>query len=279
MPFERTNGGPASTYSSSYFFTSSAAAGATNVSADGTQFSLVLTNPIAIPPDAVAVELGVLSASIWNNSPNIGPGLGPGLVDDYKFRYTTSLAPAGTYDINFPTGLYSLAALSSFLSTQFVNNGHPANLFTLSGAAATGLAYITILTAGDVAHFEQVGSVGVILGFPAAAVTAASANHTVFGSSVAMLNRNNTYLIFTDLIPGGIPTNSSAAGLIASVPITAPPGSIVNWEPTNVLWTPAQALAGGRRSNISFRLTNERSEATPTAGESWAFTVQIRFRR
>lgn len=88
------------------------------------------------------------------------------------------------------------------------------------------------MTAGDVAHFEQAGSVGVILGFPAAAVTASSANQTVFGSSVVMLNRNNTYLIFTDLIPGGIPTNSSAAGLIASVPITALPGSIVNWEPT-----------------------------------------------
>lgn len=133
MPFERTNGGPASTYSSSYFFTSSAAAGATNVSADGTQFSLVLTNPIAIPHDAVAVELGCFPRASGTTAPISGPGSVQG-SSTTKFRYTTSLAPAGTYDINFPTGLYS---------TQFVNNGHPANLFTLSGAAATGLAYIT----------------------------------------------------------------------------------------------------------------------------------------
>ena len=279
MPLERANGGPVSTYSSSYFFTSSTAAGAVNVSADGSQFAVALTNPIAIPPDAVAVELGVLSANIWNNSPNIGPGLGPGLVDDYKFQYTTSLAPAGVYNITFPTGLYSLAAISSFLSTQFVNNGHPSNLFTLSGAAATGLAYITILTLGDTAHFEQAGSIGSILGFAAAAVTSTVANETVYGTSVAALNRNNIYLIFTDLIPGGIPTNSSAAGLIAAVPIAASPGSIIIWEPTNVLWTPAQSLAGGRRSNIRFRLTNERSEATPTAGETWSFTISIRYRR
>jgi hypothetical protein len=67
--------------------------------------------------DAVACELGVVSAAVWNNSPNIGPGLGPGGVDDYKFQYTTSTAPAGTYD-TFPTGLYSLAAISSFLSSS-----------------------------------------------------------------------------------------------------------------------------------------------------------------
>ena len=130
-------------YNQSFFFSSDTAAGAQNVSSDGTQFSVQLADPIAIPRDAVACELGVLSASIWNTSPNIGPGLGAGGVDNNRFRYTTSTASAGTFNITLPTGLYSLAAISSYLSSQFVNNGHASNLFTLGGQGATGLAIIT----------------------------------------------------------------------------------------------------------------------------------------
>ena len=141
-------------YNQSFFFSSDTAAGAQNVSSDGTQFSVQLADPIAIPRDAVACELGVLSASIWNTSPNIGPGLGAGGVDNNRFRYTTSTAPAGTFNITLPTGLYSLAAISSYLSSQFVNNGHVSKLFTLGEQGATGLAIITILTAGDTARFD-----------------------------------------------------------------------------------------------------------------------------
>ena len=50
-------------------------AGADNVSSDGTSFEVTLQRPIIIPNDAVACEAGVISASIWNNSPNIGPDL------------------------------------------------------------------------------------------------------------------------------------------------------------------------------------------------------------
>src|SRR4051794_36036585 len=114
--------------SQSFSFSSDTAAGAQNVSSDGTQFSVQLADPNAISRDAVACELGVVSASIWNNNPNIGPGLGAGGVDDNKFRYTTSKAPAGTYNITLPTGLYSLT-ISSYLSSQFV---HASNLFTFT---------------------------------------------------------------------------------------------------------------------------------------------------
>lgn len=266
-------------YNQSFFFTSSTAAGAQNVSSDGTQFAVQMDDPIAVPPDAVACEVGVISASIWNNSPNIGPGLGPGGVDDNKFQYTTSVAPAGTYTITLPTGLYSLSAIAAYLSSQFVNNGHPATLFAFGGQGATGLAFITILTNGDTAHFEQVGSIASILGFPAVAITATATNQTTYGTSIATLNRNNTYLISSTLISGGIPTNSNASGIIASVPIAAAPGSLINWSATNVLWTPATELIGQRKSNFRFWLTNETGAATPTAGESWSFTVMIRFRR
>jgi hypothetical protein len=181
--------------------------------------------------------------------------------------------------VTLPTGLYSLAAISSYLSSQFANNGHVGNLFSIGGQGATGLAYISILTSGDTAHFEQVGSISAILGFPAAAITSAIANEVTYGTSIASLNRNNTYLILGTLISGGIPTNSNASGIIAAVPIAAVPGSLINWSATNILWTPAAELVGTRKSNFSFRLTNETGSATPTAGESWSFTVTIRYYR
>src|SRR2546421_12984891 len=100
---------------------------------------------------------------------------------------TSFVAPAGTYDITLPTGLYSLAAIASYLSSQFVNNGHPANLFSFGGQGATGLAYVAILTSGDTVHFEEVGSIGSILGFPSAAIISTIANEIVYGTSVATL--------------------------------------------------------------------------------------------
>jgi hypothetical protein len=237
-----------------------------------------LGDPIGIPSDAKACHVGV--NTIWNTSPNIGPFYGPGGVDDNKFRYTTSTAPAGTYDITLPTGQYSVEAISSYLSSQFANNGHVAGLFTIGGQAATGLAYVGILTVGDTVHFEAAGSVGSILGFPAAAVVAATAGEIVYGTTQAQLDRVNTYLISSDnFIRGGIPTNSTTAGLLGTVPITAPPGSLINYTAMNILWTPAADLVGKNKSNFLFRLANELGQATPTAGDSWSFTLIIRYDR
>jgi hypothetical protein len=267
------------TEQSGYFFTSDTTAGALNVSADGSAFSVQLSDPLYLPPSVVGAEVGIISASVWNTSPNIGAGLGPAGVNNNGFRYTTSTGTPGVYDIVIPEGLYSLSALSSYLSTQFVNNGHAANLFSLGGQGATGIAYVSILTNGDTVNFEAADSVGVTLGFPAVAVVAPSANYNSYGTSVATLNRNNTYLVSTTLISGGIPTNSNARGIIGSVPITAAPGSLINFQAQNILWADAKELIGQRKTNFSFRLTNERLEATPTAGETWSIALAIRTRR
>ena len=72
---------------------------------------------------------------------------------------------------------------------------------------------------------------------------------------------------------------NNANFLAAAVQISAVPGSQINWSAQNVLWTPATELVGQRKSNFTFRLTNELGAATPTAGESWSFTLTIRYRK
>src|SRR5690348_4799178 len=112
--------------SASYVFNSDTSAGAQNVSADGSMFQISLSSPLRIPRDAVDVKMGVIQANIWNTSPNISAAFGNNL-----FKFTTSVAPAGTHTITIPDGLYSVAVLSSYLSSQFVNLGYPSNLITI----------------------------------------------------------------------------------------------------------------------------------------------------
>ena len=57
---------PSAKYTESYFFSSDPLAGAQNVSADGTTFTVKLSEAITISIDAVAPEVGVVTAAIWN---------------------------------------------------------------------------------------------------------------------------------------------------------------------------------------------------------------------
>jgi len=148
--------------SNSFIFNSDSAAGAQNVSTDGSMFSVSLSSPLRIPRDAVDVKMGVIQAAIWNTSPNIAASFG-----NNNFTFTTSVAPAGTHSITIPDGLYSVAALGSYLSSQFVNFGYPSNLITIGGNDATGQSTITFLTNGDSVDFTVATSVASLMGFTA----------------------------------------------------------------------------------------------------------------
>ena len=70
----------------SMLFSSDVAAGAENVSADGTQFSVTLDSPLSIPKGAMNCSMAVIASTIWNTSPNIAASFGNNL-----FRYQTSI--------------------------------------------------------------------------------------------------------------------------------------------------------------------------------------------
>jgi len=253
-------------------FNSDAAAGATNVSPDGSMFQVSLNSPIKIPKDAVDCTVGVLQASVWNTSPNIAA--------DYKnnaFEFTTSVAPAGTYSWVLPDGLYSLDGLNSYLAGQFVNTGLPSNLITISGDSATQKSIVTFLTSGDSINWAIVNSVRGVLGFAAGVITAPSANYRFFSDSPAQFNRINSYLIASNLVASGIPVNNVSRGIISTIPIDVSPGSQVNYSPTNVIWFDAPDLIGTQRSNLQFSLLDQNLRATPTAGDAYSVTVMIRY--
>lgn len=258
----------------SLLFSSDPAVGAENVSADGTVFSVTMTTPLAIPAAAMNAQMGVTSANVWNVTPNISADF----MNDI-FRYTTSTAPAGTFTIVIPTGLYSLDALGAFLSSQFQNSGHDPSLFTLSGDQATQSSVVTFLTAGDSVDFSVASSVGVILGWPAPGpvIVAPVAGYNAYSPQNAQLNRTNSFAVLSDIVSTGIQQNGKSTGVIVAIPITAPPGSQINYAPQVVNFFPADELVGNQKSNMTFRLVDQQGRPTPTLGETWQITIAVRW--
>ena len=258
-------------------FNSDPLSGATPIGSDGSQFSVDLNQPLAFDPKrVVSVEAAVLQAAVWNTSPNISPAF-----QNNVFRFTTSVAPAGTYNIVFPEGLFSLSGVGSFIGIQLVNLGLPANLFLFSGDDATQKAVITIATAGDSVDFSVAGSIGPLLGFSAAAIdnpiVAPVAGFNAFGQSTANLNRNNSYQIRSTLVSGGIQSNAISGGVIAKIPIDQSPGTQINYAPTNPLWFAADELIGVGKQSLDFFLENQSGQPTPTGGEFYELVVAFKY--
>ena len=114
---------PLITKQSSRAFSSAAENGAQNRSADGSQFSVTLQMPLLVPAGALDAEIGCVSATLWNTTYNVSPDFG-----NSHFTYMTTFTPPGIFVIDIDAGLYSLTALNQYLSNEFVNRGHPANL-------------------------------------------------------------------------------------------------------------------------------------------------------
>lgn len=256
----------------SFIFNSDPAAGAQNVSADGSSFQVTLNSPLKIPKDAINVQMGLIQSSIWNTSPNIAASF-----NNNNFTFTTSVAPAGTHSITIPDGLYSVQALNSYLSSQFVNLGYPANLITIGGNDSTGQSTATFLTNGDSINFTVPTSVAPLLGFNAAVITAPSANYTFFSNNPATFNRVNSYIIYSNIVANGIQVNSNPTGVIGTVPINVQPGSQINYSPQNVVWFSPDELIGASKGNLTFQLLDQNLRPTPTGGNTWSITLLIQY--
>ena len=255
----------------SYIFNSDPASGSQNLSADGSTFQVTLNDPIKIPAGAVNCTAGVIQASPWNSSPNIAAAFGNNL-----FRFTTTVAPTGTYTITIPDGLYSVAGLNAYLSGQFANLGLPANLISISGNDATQKSVVTILTVGDSINFTIANSVRTVLGFNPGVITAPSASYSFFSDNAASFNRINNFIITSNIVSVGIPINSQSQGVIASIPISSAPGSQISYSPQNVVWFGANELIGQPKVNLQFSLRDQ--DLRPViAVDYYSFTLCIRF--
>jgi hypothetical protein len=256
-------------------FSSSPDNGAQNISADGSSFDVILSSPLQIPRAAVSCSLSVIQASIWNVSPNISSEFNNNI---FNFT-TTNAANPGTYNIEFPEGLYSITGFSSYISTFFTNNNLPSNLIVLTADDSTQKTVMTFLDAGDYVDFTVPNSCREVLGFDSrlAPTTPQSAGWSEFSDTEAAFNRVNSYLITSNIVSGGIPINTGGRNVIGSVPITERTGSQINYDPRNTIEIDAIELAGNSKLNLSFQLRDQLLRLAPTSGEYWSIVVRITY--
>ena len=250
--------------SQAYFFSSRPESGAQNVSADGSAFSVQFDTPLRVPPEASYCELGLAAASIWNTSPNISPAFS---------NNTLAGTILGTpFTLTFAEGLYSLDAVNAEIVRQIPNG---ISFKPVESQQKTELD----LNADVLIDFSAPSSIVSLLGFPPSAGVVGSPTliTKTLSPSTAQLNRNNTLLIRSDIVSGGLPVNSNARGIVGEVPINVVPGSLIQYQPQNILWFDASELIGNSRQNIRFELVNEAEQRVPTSGDAYSFVLMLRW--
>ena len=259
----------------SLLFSSDPNNGSQNLSVDGSSFDVVLSSPLQIPRAAVSCTLSVIQARVWNTSPNISPDFNNNI---FNFTTNNSGSPV-TYNVVFPSGLYSLSGFNGFLSNFFTNNLLPANLIVVNADESTNQSILTFLVANDTVDFSVANSCKDILGFDPSVVPSVNrpAGWNEYSVREASFNRVNSYLVTSNIVAGGIPINSGGRNVIGSIPITVRVGSQINYDPQNTIEVNALELAGSSKLNISFQLRDQLLRLAPTNGEYWSVIIRIKY--
>ena len=118
-----------------------------------------------------------------------------------------------------------------------------------------------------------------ILGFDARQVPAVAeaAGYLEVSDDIARFNRITSYLIRSSLVSNGIPVNSTAAGIIASIPISVAPGSQIVYSPPHPIQADASELVGQIKNYFNFSLLDQEQRRVNTNGEVYTFVVVLRY--
>lgn len=254
----------------SFVFSSNPALGAINISPDGSEFTVAMDSPIVVPHGVIDCTIDVIAASIWNVSPNISAAFG-----NNKFYFSYLGVP---YVVTIADGLYSLPQLNAYLGRFFVNNGMQKNLIVFTGDDSTQKSVITFNFVNTQIDFTQPNTIRTILGFNSSLVppvpsTVQGENYT--SQNIAVFNRINFFYVKSNLVNSGLPLNGTPGNIIAQIPITASPGSQINYSPQNVISIAARNLIGNTFQAVRMTLLDDQLRAVNTLGEYWSITLHI----
>lgn len=259
-------------YSIPLILSSNPANGAQNVTQQGSEFTVQLNNPIAIPPGAINCTLEVNSATLVWIMPNISATLENDIFDFIHL--------ATPYQIVIPNGLYSLSDLSLLFSREFVALGLASDLINFTANNATQQVVVTFPYIGTQCDFaSSPESVRTVLGFDAVLVPAApsTANESATSTNRAVFNSITNFLLSCDLVEDGIPTNSTGRNVVADIDINVAPGSVLNYRPRNPVQAPARGLIGHIRNIINVRLTDQDGRPVDTFGEFYSVLIVLKY--
>ena len=260
----------------SYLF-SSATSNGSKQSETGSTFTIQLSQPLQIPANARNISISVPQASIWNSVPNISSTLANNI-----FRGTyTDLAGTGTITISttIADGQYNIHQLETAIKQDIINQGGSTTTSPFSFIAddAQQKVIIKVDSVDTVIDFTYTNNCREILGFDSQILGTYSVLSYITAESVAQFNNINQFLIHSDLVSNGMQTNNTFSNTICQVPITASPGSLINFDPKNVTRISAPEMRGMKKSVLRFWLTNESNNLVDTNSEDWLFRMVISY--
>ena len=258
--------------------------GAVNRNKDGNAFEIQLDESIEIPKDALNVNVSVEEATVWWVVPNIITG------QNDTFYIFGDLAAGGTqlFTVKIEQGLYDLTGLNNSLQSGLEALGartvdgsnNPLPLVSLAPDDATQKVLLRFNYPNVYVDFQPADTPREILGFDALQYGPfVTAPLNILAPNTAAFNQVNYFLIASDLVQKGIRFNNRYNQVITQVLINVAPGSQIVSTPFNPAKSSAQELAGAKRSNIRFRLTDDKLRPVNTNGEYFTCRVVIRYLR
>ena len=256
--------------------------GASNVSQDGSSFEIQLDQAIELPKNALNVTVSVEESTIWWTVPNIISS-----VND-TFYVFGDLQAGGTqlFIVRIEQGLYDLTGLNNSLqsglealgarTTDSNNNSLP--LVSLAPDPATQRVLLRFNYPNAYVYFVPDNTPAEILGFDRVQYGPyPNAPLNILAPNTAAFNQVNYFLIASDLVNKGIRFNNRYNQVISQVLINVAPGSQIVSTPFNPAKSSAQELSGAKRTNIRFRLTDDKLRPINTNGEYWTARIVIRY--
>ena len=259
--------------------------GAINRSSDGSEFEIQLDQAIEIPKDAISVNISVEEATVWWTIPNIIQG-----VNDtfYIFGDDDQAIPVPQlFTVVIPQGLYGLTELNNSLQSglealgaRTLNGTTLSPLVALAADDATQKVLMRFNYTNATADFTQADTPRDIIGFDALVYGPfAGAPLNQLAPFTAEFNTVNYFLIASDLVQRGIRFNNRYNQVITQVLIDVSPGSQIVSTPFNPAKSDANELAGAKRTNLRFRLTDDKLRPVNTNNEFYSARVVIRYLR
>lgn len=240
---------------------------------DKSSFTVQLYNPISVPRNAKSAQIGLYSANVWNSSPNIVTGEN----DKVYFIYLGS-----PYNITIPQGLYSVEDLQNQIQTQILLESVPIpdDIIQLLPNEATQQILTQFNYAGTQLDYTQANTIREIVGYDARLsplVPSVAPGELDPADSLAAFNQYDSFLILAnDLVLDGLPVNDRAVGVLAQIPLTSPPNSLINFIPPQIQYIQADHLINHKIYDMKFRLTNQNGEPLIVI-EDWVFGIIVRY--
>lgn len=229
------------------------------------------TSTIDFPADASGVQVGLHSANVVNNVPNVVTGL----YDTISF-----IIDGVPQTLTIPQGSYSACDLQIAINEALAVAYSPATP-TVTFIEVPGQQKLEIRFNDDNMQIDWFNStLGFVLGFDTDAtepLVPQPAPFSIFGDAVARFNWAITnYLVLApELVGDGLPLNATGAGIVGAIPITSAPGSLIAFEAQNILWVQCDQLVGSSISELTIKITNERLEDI-SIPEDWNLTIVIK---